>query len=318
MSGVRRDAASSPSRSVPNVTSPVALWGVLNVTPDSFSDGGAYLDAEAAIARARVMLAEGADVIDVGGASSRPPGATYGAGAAPVDVAEEIRRTQHVVRALVTDLGARVSIDTTRGAVAREALAAGAMYVNDVSMGADPELLAATAEHGAELVLMHNRGDGRVPARALASSDVALAVLAELAPAIERAVRAGVPRERIWIDPGIGFAKTAHESAAVLADLGRITAGPHRVLVGASRKSFVAVLAPDPGGAPPGPSERLPGSLAALTVAVLAGAAAVRVHDVAASRQAMLVALALGPPRSGSDASARAVAPRPLEGGAHG
>jgi dihydropteroate synthase len=274
----------------------VQLWGVLNVTPDSFSDGGRWIALEDAIAHAERMRSEGADVIDVGGASSRPPGRTYGAGAAPVGEDEESARVVPVVRELAAR-GMRVSVDTTRAGVARRAIEAGASIVNDVSMGASDALLEVAAAGGAEVALMHTRGGGRVDAGTTAYRDVAAEVIAELERAVERAVQHGVPAAAIWIDPGIGFAKTAAQSAAVIGATEKLAAaaarwGARGVLVGASRKSFVAALAPRADGTEVPPGERLAGSLAALAIAALGGARAVRVHDVAESRQAVLVALA--------------------------
>lgn len=264
-----------------------AVWGVLNVTPDSFSDGGDFLDHERALRHAQVLLAEGADVIDVGGESSRPAGATYGEGAQGVEVDEELRRVLPVVERLSAE-GAAVSIDTTKGVVAEAALRAGARYVNDVRAGADPTLLEAVARHGAQLVLMHNRGRGEVSgANVDYGDDVVAVVLRELRAAIGRAVEAGIPPAQVWIDPGIGFAKTPAQSAAVLDAVDAFVATGHRVLVGASRKSFIAALAPDADGRRPDPRARLGGSLAAVTLAALRGAHAVRVHDVRESRQAV-------------------------------
>lgn len=269
------------------------LWGVLNVTPDSFSDGGHYLAPADAVARAKQMLAEGAAVIDVGGASSRPAGRTYGEGAAAVSADEEIARVVPVVEALVGELGAVVSIDTTKAEVARAALAAGARIVNDVSMGASDALLDAVAEHDAELVLMHTRGDGSLNAENTRYEEVVSDVRTELIDAVVRAKARGVGETKLWLDPGIGFAKTAAQSAKLLAELERIRGFGAPVLVGASRKSFIAALAPNRDGSPPSASERLAGSIAALTAAVLHGAAAVRVHDVRESFQALLVARAI-------------------------
>jgi dihydropteroate synthase len=281
----------------------VELWGVLNVTPDSFSDGGRFVDVGAAIAHAERMHLEGADVIDVGGASSRPPGKTYGAGAQRLGADEEIARAIPVVEALASR-GMVVSIDTTDGEVAERALGAGAGIGYDVSMGASERLLYAVAASGAELVLMHTRGDGvpgsvaegpmgAIDARTSAYRDLVGDVIDELEIAVHRAIERGVAGDRIWIDPGIGFAKTPAQSAALIGATSRLVRTEHRVLVGASRKSFIAALAPGPNGAAPGADARLPGSLAAVTAAVLGGAHAVRVHDVAESRQAALVALAI-------------------------
>lgn len=270
----------------------VTVWGVLNVTPDSFSDGGRFLGLDGALLHARAMRYEGADVIDVGGESSRPQGATYGAGAPVVDAAEECRRVLPVIEALVAD-GATVSVDTVKPEVARRALAAGARIVNDVSGGRSDALLEVVAAADAELVLMHTRGKGEVASPHTTYGDLVGEVVGELLVAVARAERAGVPRERLWIDPGLGFAKTAAQSAALLARTDALVATGLRVLVGPSRKSFVAELARLPDGTRPATSDRLGGSLAAVTVAVLGGAHAVRVHDVAPSRQAALVAVAL-------------------------
>jgi dihydropteroate synthase len=269
------------------------VWGVLNVTPDSFSDGGAFLTFEAALARGKTLLADGADVIDVGGASSRPKGKLYGAGFEDVPAEVEAERVRPVVEALASELGAHVSIDTVQPEVARVAIAAGARIVNDVSCGASPELLAVAAQHGVELVLMHTRGRGEVQPPNTSYADVVAEVLAELLAAVDRAERAGVAPDRLWIDPGIGFAKTAQQSLALLAHSAELVATGLRVLVGPSRKGFIAETAPFPGGGRPTPLEREAGTAVALGVAVQAGVHAVRVHDVARGRQAVLVAEAL-------------------------
>ncbi|HEY8428712.1 MAG TPA: dihydropteroate synthase [Sandaracinaceae bacterium] len=267
------------------------VWGILNVTPDSFSDGGRYVEPARAVAHAERMVREGADVIDVGGESSRPAGATYGEGAERVPVEEELRRVLPVVRELCAR-SIRVSIDTVKPEVARAALEAGATIVNDVSCGASDALLDVVAAHGAELVLMHSREGGRVDARTTAYDDVVADVRAELERAVDRAAARGVDRDRIWIDPGIGFAKTPAQSVALLGNLDVLVRTGYRVLVGASRKSFIARTV-DPDGAGPGVEARLGGSLAAVTAAVLAGASAVRVHDVFESVQAARVAEAM-------------------------
>ncbi|MFW6051572.1 MAG: dihydropteroate synthase [Myxococcota bacterium] len=268
----------------------VAVWGVLNVTPDSFSDGGRFLATDAAVQHARRMLAEGADVIDVGGESSRPRGGTYGAGAELVDVDEELARVLPVVERLAGELGARVSIDTVKPEVACRAVRAGAEVINDVSCGRSEGLLAVAAELGAELVLMHNRRRGEVTPENTRYDDVVEDVVGELMAAVDRAATLGVARERIWVDPGIGFAKTAEQSALLLAHVKALACTGHRVLVGPSRKSFIARLAPAPDGSEPAPGQREGGTAAAVTAAVLGGAAAVRVHDVRVMRQAARVA----------------------------
>lgn len=257
------------------------LMGVLNVTPDSFSDGGRYLDPEAALARAGTLLAEGADLVDVGGESTRP-------GAAPVPAEEEIRRVVPVIERLRARFpGAPISIDTTKPEVARAALRAGADLVNDVQALGAPGMAELVAGSGAAAVLVHMRGtpaDMRSRAR---YGDVVAEVAAELREAMRRALAAGVPEDRILLDPGIGFAKTAEQSLAVLAGLARLRELGRPLLVGPSRKSFIG----DVTGAPA--ADRLPGTLAAVAACVLAGAEFLRVHDVAAARQAARVASAI-------------------------
>jgi|GEM_PF-1686012 len=281
------------------------VWGVLNVTPDSFSDGGQFLAIAAALRHARAMLSAGADVIDVGGESTRPRGATYGGGFVAVTLDEELRRVLPVVERLVAD-GARVSIDTTKAEVARRALVLGAQIVNDVSCGRDAALLRVTADAGAELVLMHSRGMGEVTAATAAYDDVVAEVCAELLAAVERAVAAGVAGAKIWIDPGLGFAKTPAQSLVLLARAQELVATGQRVLIGASRKAFLAEAAPDHDGALPPATERLAATLIAGVHAARCGAHALRVHDVREMRQALLLADAL---RSGAGAGARGGTP---------
>lgn len=271
-----------------------AVWGVLNVTPDSFSDGGEFLAVDAAVAHAERMLAQGADVLDVGGESSRPPGKTYGDGFVHVAADEEIARVVPVIERLLGR--ATVSIDTVKGEVARAALAAGARIVNDVSGGADDDLLAAVAEADAELVLMHTRARGKVDAETADYDDVVVDVRRELLDAVERARRFGVAPARVWLDPGIGFAKTPTQSAHLLGGLRSLVDTGHRVLVGASRKSWIAGVMERAGAPRPAPSERLGGSLAAVSAAVFAGCHAVRVHDVFESVQAVRTSEAMRGP----------------------
>ncbi|MBX3249620.1 MAG: dihydropteroate synthase, partial [Myxococcales bacterium] len=197
--GAPREAAA------PSAVGACEVWGVLNVTPDSFSDGGRFLDEGAAVARGLAMVREGAAVVDVGGESSRPKGHAYGPGAEDVSVAEELRRVLPVVRALA-EQGVRVSIDTIEAEVADACLDAGAQVVNDVSMGRSDALLAVCAARGAELVLMHTRGRGEVCPPGTVYGDVVADVRAELLSAVDRAARLGVARSRIWLDPGLGFA----------------------------------------------------------------------------------------------------------------
>jgi dihydropteroate synthase len=258
----------------------VALMGVCNVTPDSFSDGGSYLEPTAACERVDAIIAEGADIVDVGGESTRP-------GAAPVSAAEQIQRVLEVVR-YASERGACVSIDTADGAVAAACLDAGATVVNDASSLRDPSLAAAVAAAGAAYVLMHTRGTpqemvgfSRYPDGGYA--DVVEDVCNEWESAAERARSVGVPRDAMVMDPGLGFAKNARQSTELLARLpevvGRVGVP---VAVGASRKSFLVAGEPT---VPP--RERLGASVAAALCAAESGAAVLRVHDVLATRQAI-------------------------------
>ena len=296
-----RDASDAPDLARPRCQ----VWGVLNVTPDSFSDGGDHATFADAIARAEAMWAAGADVIDVGGESTRPAGATYGGGYETVSVGEEVARVVPVVEAIVAR-GMRVSVDTTKAEVARRAVDVGAAIVNDVSMGADPALVRVAASSHVELVLMHNRGRGEVRGAAIQYRDVVREVREELLAAAARAQVQGVARERIWLDPGVGFAKTAAQSAELVARTDAFVGLGHPVLVGASRKSFLAALAPRSDGSAPPPRERVFGTAAAVTTSVLAGARAVRVHDVRDMRQVVDVANALA---AHSALATRAAAP---------
>ncbi len=265
-----------------------ALMGVLNVTPDSFYDGGRYLGPEAARAQVERLLAEGAAIIDVGAESSRP-------GAESVPAPEQLERLDTALRHAVAR-GALVSIDTTSPEVAERALALGARMVNDVSCLADAELARVTARAGATLVLMHARGPmsaqrgfSLYPDSGYA--DVVRDVLAEWRSARDRAVGAGLAPADVWLDPGLGFAKNARQSFELLARLSELTAEGVPVVVGPSRKSFIASV----DGAPP--AERLGGTVAACLAAVERGARVLRVHDVRAVGQALAVSrLARRPP----------------------
>jgi dihydropteroate synthase len=269
------------------------LWGVVNVTPDSFSDGGKYLDRDAAVAFGRRLLREGADVLDIGGESSRPAGLTYGEGFESVSVSEEIARVVPVIEVLSGEDGARISVDTVKPEVAEAALAAGARTVNDVRCAENPRLAEVAAAAGADYVIMHNRGRGEVRSPNTDYGDVVEDVLQELLAAAERVERAGVPRASVWLDPGLGFAKTARQSAALVRSLGPFRKTGYRVLVGPSRKSFIAELAPNPGGERPGPSDRIGGTAAAVAICAAAGVDAVRVHDVHVMSQLLRVSEAL-------------------------
>jgi dihydropteroate synthase len=257
------------------------IMGIVNATPDSFSDGGRYLALADAVSAAERMADEGADLVDLGGESTRP-------GAPEVPVDEEIRRVVPVVERL-RSRGFRlpISIDTSKGAVAAAALAAGADVINDVRAGDDPSLLRAVAAAGAPLVLMHSRGPSADMQSRTAYGDVVADVVAELRVSIARAEAAGVVAGAVVVDPGIGFAKTAEQNLALLGRLGELRALGRPLLVGPSRKSFIGTVT----GAPV--DARLPGTLAALAACVLAGVEIVRVHDVPEARQAADVAAAI-------------------------
>ena len=256
------------------------VMGILNVTPDSFADANSRLtDAGRAVEAALQMEADGADMIDVGGESTRP-------GAEPVPADEELARVLPVLNALRGRLRIPLSIDTYKAEVARAAVAAGAAIVNDVSGGQDAGMAGAVVDTGAALVLMHTRGRSRTMYAEAAYGDVVAEVTAELVASLQRATEAGVPIDRIIIDPGVGFAKQASHSYVVLAHLPDLASALHRpVLVGPSRKSFLgAALAGRP--AP----DRDWGTAAAVTAAVLGGAHIVRVHAVAEMTQVVGVA----------------------------
>ena len=254
-----------------------AIWGILNVTPDSFSDGGRWLEPGAAVEQGLRLIEEGADVLDVGGESTRP-------GAAEVPAAEERRRVVPVIEALVA-AGVKVplSVDTRKAEVARAALDAGAGIVNDVSAGThDAALLPLVAERRAGLVLMHMQGEPGTMQRAPTYGDVVLEVRRWLEARRRAALEAGIPAGSLWLDPGIGFGKTLEHNLALLQGLERFTAlGP--VLLGASRKSFLGALTGRL------PAERLVGSLACAARAAQAGVAAVRGHDVGPTRELFAV-----------------------------
>ncbi len=255
--------------------------GILNVTPDSFSDGGSWFETEQAIARGLEMIAEGADIVDVGGESTRP-------GAVVVPVGEELRRVVPVIEALSPRV--RVSIDTTKEAVAEAAVAAGATLINDVSASLWP----VAARRGVGWVAMHRAGMPATMQDDPHYDDVVAEVRELLAERAARAAAAGV--EEVWIDPGIGFGKTVDHNLELLAGLDALVATGHPVVVGTSRKAFLGRLAAGPDGVPAPVNDRLPGSLATATWALQQGAGMVRVHDVAATVQA---ALLVGRPSDG-------------------
>jgi len=258
--------------------------GVLNVTPDSFSDGGEFFDPGRAVARAEEMVGEGADLIDVGGESTRP-------GGAPVPAGEELRRVVPVIQALAGRVAVPVSIDTTKAEVARAALDCGAEIVNDISgLRFEPALADEAAGAGAGLVLMHSRGTAEALHSQPPVADIMAEVSAGLRRSVAEAVGRGVRRESLALDPGLGFGKSFEQNVELLARLGCLAAEfrDFPLLVGASRKSFIGRLL---GGAPP--AERLHGTTAAVVAAILRGARVVRVHDVRAAAEAARVADAI-------------------------
>jgi dihydropteroate synthase len=252
------------------------VMGVLNVTPDSFSDGGRFLDPASALEQASRMIAEGTDILDIGAESTRP----YG-GAVAVSSDEEIRRLTLVLPAAVA-MGVPVSIDTMKAAVAEWALAAGAAIVNDVwGLQRDSGLARVVAVHRVPVIVMHNRD----------AADPAIDILADISAffsrSLEIARRAGIAREKIVLDPGIGFGKTAEQSLTAIACIGEFKSFGLPLLVGASRKRFIDKVSPAP------PDQRLGGSIAAHVLAVVGGAAIIRTHDVAETVQALRVAAAI-------------------------
>jgi len=257
-----------------------AVMGVLNVTPDSFSDGGCYADRDAAIAHGLEMHAAGADYIDVGGESTRP-------GADRVDPAEECRRVLPVISELAS-AGVRVSIDTTRAEVAEAAVEAGAALVNDISGGlADAGMAKFVADAGVPWVLMHWRGHSRDMYAHAVYDDVVTEVRTELMARVDDAVAAGVSSDQLVLDPGLGFAKNAAHNWALLASLDRLVALGLPVLLGASRKGFLGRLLAAPDGTPRPAEERDAATLATTVLAAEAGVWGVRVHDAAASVDAV-------------------------------
>jgi dihydropteroate synthase len=256
------------------------VMGVLNVTPDSFSDGGLFLDEQAAVAHGLELVEQGAHVLDVGGESTRP-------GAEPVGVQEELRRVVPVVEGLSRQVGAtQISIDTSKAIVAQAAVAAGATLVNDVSaLRADPKMADVVAESGADCCLMHMLGEPRTMQRGVSESsytDVVDDVKAFLEERLAFAVGAGIPEQRILLDPGIGFGKTVAHNLELLRRLAELVALGRPLVVGTSRKSFLGVVATD----------RLAGTVATNVMALERGASVFRVHDVAPLAAALAVASA--------------------------
>ena len=257
-----------------------AVMGVVNVTPDSFSDGGRFLAPDAALAHARRLAAEGADQLDIGGESTRP-------GAEPVSREEELRRVMPVVEAFAGVASPEISIDTTKAAVARAAIAAGASIVNDVSaLRLDPEMVEVVAGSGVVCCLMHMRGEPRTMQEDPRYEDVVSDVKAFLEDRLAFATGEGVAEERVWLDPGIGFGKTLEHNLELLRRLDEIVAIGRPVVIGSSRKSFLGRLTGRP------VEGRLAGTISSSVLAYARGASVFRVHDVAQLRDALTVAAA--------------------------
>ncbi|MBD3380522.1 MAG: dihydropteroate synthase [Candidatus Omnitrophica bacterium] len=244
------------------------IMGILNVTPDSFSDGGELPDTVSAVKRAERMLADGADLIDIGGESTRP-------GALPVKVSEELERVVPVIKAIKKELGAVISVDTYKSGVARAALDEGADLVNDISgLNADPSMAGVIAHSGAACILMHMKGTPRTMQKAPFYSDIIDEITGSLKGSVSKAEEAGIDPEKIIIDPGIGFGKTVEDNLILIRHLDRMSSVGKPIMIGTSRKSFI--------GAITGRSvkERIHGTVASVCAAVLNGASIVRVHDV--------------------------------------
>jgi len=277
--------------------------GVVNVTPDSFSDGGRWFDTTNAVKHGLELIAQGADLVDVGGESTRP-------GATRVDEAEELKRVIPVVRGLASE-GVTISVDTMRASVAEQALAAGAVLVNDVSGGlADPGMIRVVADAGAPFVVMHWRGfleGGNIRG---VYGDVVTEVADELRARVDAVLEGGIAEDRLIVDPGLGFSKDAEHDLALLARIDRLLALGHPLLVAASRKRFLGRVLAGPDGTPPPARERDAATAAVSALAAQAGAWAVRVHEVRPSADAVRVAHAI--------AQARTSAPAPSATLAHG
>jgi len=257
------------------------VMGVLNVTPDSFSDGGRYFEPAAALERAIQLAEDGAAIVDIGGESTRP-------GSAPVEAAEELRRVIPVVERLAASLAIPVSVDTRKSEVMRQALAAGASMVNDVSALAAPGALEAVAQSRAAVCLMHMQGEPGTMQAAPRYYDVVAEVRGFLRSRVDACVAAGIPRERLAVDPGFGFGKSLEHNLALLAGLGGIAADGLPVLAGLSRKRLIGALTGRAEG------ERLAGSVAAAVVAAINGARIIRAHDVRETVDALAVLAASG------------------------
>ena len=266
------------------------IMGILNVTPDSFSDGGLFASVDDAVAHAERLISEGADIIDVGGESTRPGRSE------PVSAEEEISRVVPVIEALARRVSVPLSVDTTKSEVARAALDAGAAIVNDISaLRFDFYVADAVARVGAGLVLMHSRGTPATMHRMPPVADIMKEVVSSLRASIHMAERRGVARESIVIDPGIGFGKSQEQNLELIAKLDSLIAAfpDYPLLIGTSRKSFIGRMLADSSGTPAPASERLYGTIATMTVAVLKGAHIVRVHDVKPAAETIRVTMQL-------------------------
>jgi dihydropteroate synthase len=262
------------------------IMGVVNVTPDSFSDGGRYQGLEAALEHAEALLEAGADVLDIGGESTRP-------GAHPVSVTEEINRIVPVIHALSRRTDAPLSVDTFKPEVAEEARHAGATIWNDISALGTPEAQETAARLDMEVILMHMQGEPRTMQANPWYEDVVVEVESFLLERAGAAARAGLAKARIWLDPGIGFGKTLDHNLALLRATDRLAAHGYPLLMAASRKRFIAALEEREGAEPSGPEERLGASIAVHLHAIRHGAKMVRVHDVAEMKQALRLVKAL-------------------------
>ena len=263
------------------------IMGILNVTPDSFSDGGEFFSLDKALAHAEQLIAEGADIIDVGGESTRP------GGAAIVSAEEELERVLPVIRELAKRFDVPISIDTTKASVAREALDAGAAIVNDISgLRFEPEIADEVARLGAGLVLMHSRGTPGALHGLPPVADIIEELTKSLRSSIKIGEQRGVKRESIVIDPGIGFGKSQEQNLELIAKLDQLIAAfpDFPLLVGTSRKSFLGRILADADGNPASPDQRLHGTMASTTAAILKGAHIVRLHDVKAAAETARVA----------------------------
>jgi len=271
---------------LPHVEGRPVVMGVVNVTPDSFSDGGEWFEPQAAVDHGRLLMAQGADIIDVGGESTRP-------GAERPSAQEELRRVLPLIEVIAAE-GATVSVDTMRAVVASRALAAGASIVNDVSGGlADPDMVRVVAQAGVPFVAMHWRGHSVEMQGRAVYDDVVAEVCAQLAARRDALLAAGVAPDGLVLDPGLGFAKLAEHNWSILARLDVLQQLGHPVLVGASRKSFLGRLGVPEGGVPRPPAERDAATAATSVIASLAGVWGVRVHDVPATRDALAVVSAV-------------------------